>query len=57
MDVSQLSVGLLLNRLDCHGSEDFKIDTEQTYSHEWTALMQARKAYFDQANDVLLKDL
>lgn len=57
MDVGQLSVGLLLNRLDCHGSEDFKIDTEQTYSHEWTVLMKARKAYFEQANDVLLKDL
>ena len=57
MDVSKLSVGLLLNRMDCHGSEDFKMDTTQTYSHEWSALMQARKAYFEQANNVMLKDL
>ena len=57
MDVSKLSVGLLLNRLDCHGSEDFKMDTTQTYSHEWSALMQARKAYFEQADNVMLKDL
>ena len=57
IDASKLSVGLLLHRLDCHGSEDFKIDTEQTYSHEWSVLMKARKAYFEQIDDVLLSDL
>lgn len=57
MDIHQLSVGLLLDRLDKHGSEDFKIDTNETFSHEWTTLLEARRAYYENAGNVLLKDL
>lgn len=57
MDIHQLSVGLLLDRLDKHGSEDFKIDTNETFSHEWSTLLEARRAYYENAGNVLLKDL
>lgn len=57
IDINQLSVGLLLNRIDSHGSEDFKMDTEHTYSHEWKALLDARQAYYEHTGNVLLKDL
>ena len=57
IDVHQLSVALLLDRLYTHGSEDFKIDREHEFSNEWKALMQAREAYHAQTKDILLKDL
>ena len=57
VDIHQLSVGLLLDRLDKHGSEDFKIDTNETFSHEWSTLLEARRAYYENAGNVLLKDL
>lgn len=49
IDIHQLNVGLLLERLDTEGSEDFKIDREKEYSHEWQVLVQARDSYYKHA--------
>ena len=57
MDISRLSVAVLLDRLYTHGSEDFKIDREHEFSNEWKALQKAREAYHTQTGQILLKDL
>lgn len=57
MDINQLNVALLLDRLDTHGSEDFKIDKEKAFNDEWDVLMKAKEEYYKSAGKVLLKDL
>jgi membrane protein len=56
-DISGISVGMLLQNIDEHGSEDFKIDYRQQFPEEWEALIKARGLMFDYGNNVLLKDL
>lgn len=57
MDINKLNVALLLDRLDTHGSEDFKIDKDKEFSDQWEVLMAAREEYYKSASHVLLKDL
>lgn len=57
IDINQLDVALLLNRLDTHGSEDFKIDIEKTYNEHWKALTNTREDYYRAGRQILLKDL
>lgn len=57
MDINRLNVALLLDRLDTHGSEDFKIDKEKAFNDEWDVLMKAKEEYYKSAEKVLLKDL
>ncbi len=57
IDIHQLSVALLLERLDTHGSEEFKIDKENLFRNEWEALLTARNACYQQTNQLLLKEL
>ena len=47
----------LLDKLDTHGSEDFKIDKDKEFHGQWETLMKAREEYFRSASRVLLKDL
>ena len=57
MDINKMNVALLLDRLDTHGSEDFKIDKDKEFSEQWEVLMNAREEYYKSASHVLLKDL
>ena len=57
MDINKLNVALLLDRLDTHGSEDFKIDKDKEFHGQWDTLMKAREEYYRSASQVLLKDL
>ena len=57
MDINKLNVALLLDKLDTHGSEDFKIDKDKEFHGQWETLMKAREEYFRSASRVLLKDL
>lgn len=57
MDINQMNVALLLDRLDTHGSEDFKIDKDYAFSEQWNVLARAREEYYRSASHVLLKDL
>lgn len=57
IDINQLNVGLLLDRLDSYGSENFKIDKEEEFSNEWKVLMESREEYYKKASKVLLKEL
>ena len=56
IDINQLTVGMLLSRLDTNGSEDFKIDST-CYPDSWKVLVKARKEFTEQNNKILLKDL
>ena len=57
MDINKMNVALLLDRLDTHGSEDFKIDKDKEFSEQWNVLTKAREEYYRSASHVLLKDL
>lgn len=57
IDINQLNVAILLERLDVCGSEDFKVDKEEEYNGQWKVLLDSRKEYYKSASKVLLKDL
>lgn len=57
MDINQLNVALLIERLDTQGSEDFKVDKENVYRNQWKVLTDSQDAYYRHAQNILLKDL
>ncbi len=57
MDITQMNVAILLDRLDSRGSEAFKVDKEKEFSDQWEVLMKAKEEYYKSAGKVLLKDL
>ena len=57
IDINSLSVGYLFDRMDCHGSENFKIDTSQLFSKEWKVLLQLRESIKQQGAHILLQEL
>lgn len=57
MDIHQITVGLLMTRIDQEGSEDFKVDRDYLFSKEWQILIESRQEQMDKANSVLLMDL
>ncbi len=46
VDINQLNVALLLDRLDTYGSESFKVDRDKEFQGQWAALMKAREEYY-----------
>jgi membrane protein len=57
VDIGQLTVGMLFERLFEHGSEDFKLDVKVLHQPKWTALLRVEKTISGQVDDVLIKDL
>ena len=57
MDINQMNVALLLDRLDSYGSEAFKVDKDDEFQGQWASLMQAREDYYKSSSQILLKDL
>jgi membrane protein len=57
MDPNQLTLAVLLERLDCHGSENFKVDRENEFLDEWETIIKIKDEYYRKAGAVLLKDL
>ncbi|MBP1615941.1 MAG: ribonuclease [Bacteroidetes bacterium] len=57
IDVNQLSVALLLDKIDTYGSEDFKVDKEEAFLNQWGTLLDSREQYYKDAGQKLLKDL
>ena len=57
MDIHQLTVSYLLDKMDRDGSEDFKIDTARLFSPEWKALLKTREDMMRAGEHILLKDL
>ncbi len=56
IDINKITIGYLFNKLDCSGSEDFKIDIVNRFNHEWRTLLKL-KSDMIQNNNMLLKDL
>ena len=46
MDINQLNVAILLDRLDTYGSENFKIDKDEEFNDEWKVLTESREEYY-----------
>lgn len=55
--VEKLTVGLVMERINNEGSEDFRIDREEKFSDEWRVLLDVQKVYYDKCNKILIKDL
>lgn len=57
MDINHEMMALLLDKLDTHGSEDFKIDKDNEFNSQWEVLVALREEYYKKAGTILLKDL
>ncbi|WP_071144996.1 YihY/virulence factor BrkB family protein [Bacteroides ihuae] len=57
IDVNQLNVALLLEKIDTFGSEDFKVDKDKAFFNQWGVLIDSREQYYKDAGQKLLKDL
>jgi len=57
LDINKLTVGFLIKKIDEYGSENFKIDKDNTFCNEWQTLLKAREIMLDSSNSLLLKDL
>lgn len=57
MDINQLNVALLLDRLDTYGSEAFKVDKDKEFNKQWRTLIESREEYYKNNSEILLKDL
>lgn len=57
MDVNQLTLAVLLERLDCYGSENFKVDRDEEFLDEWKTVVKIKEEYYRKADTILLKDL
>ena len=55
--IDRISVGLVLRRIDEHGSEDFPVDTAGAFRSQWEALLRTRRDLLAASDEVLLKDL
>lgn len=57
LDINRLSIGLLFEKIDERGSENFKIDTSVLLKKEWDALLKTRKDMMKENASILLKDI
>ncbi len=56
-DINKMTVGLLLERLEHLGSENFKIDREEKFNKIWNFVIGIKQKEIDATQDVLIKDL
>jgi len=57
IDINKLTMSLFFEKMFEHGSEDFRIDTDNLYKPHWVALNNIERAVEDKCGDVLIKDL
>ncbi len=57
LDIGQLSVGMVLERLEKHGTENFITDDCDTEVEAWHSLLDARKLMYKEMDKLLLKEL
>lgn len=57
IDINQISVGYLLQKMDEFGSENFKIDINNAFKKEWNVLLKTRADIYKPNNKLLLKDI
>ncbi len=57
IDISKITVGNLLSKIDQDGSENFKIDKEIILKNQWDTILQARADMIVNNKDLLVKDI
>jgi membrane protein len=57
VDINQITVEYLFNRIDQKGSENFRIDNKHTFKSEWEVILQSRMDMYLNNKDLLIKDL
>ncbi|KAA6338059.1 hypothetical protein EZS27_013897 [termite gut metagenome] len=57
MDINLLNAGILFEKLDTYGSENFKIDTQDRFYGQWKLLCDSKEQYYKEVSNILLKDL
>jgi membrane protein len=57
IDINQITIEYLFNKIDTCGSEDFKIDRSTEFKEEWEKTLQIRKDLFEREGKTLVKDL
>jgi membrane protein len=57
IDINQISVEYLLNKVDRYGSENFKVDNKEEFHSEWEVILQTRMDMYVNNRDLLVKDL
>jgi membrane protein len=57
IDISRLTVAFLLDKIDAHGSENFKIDTSIRFRNEWQTILKTRNDLIERNRDTLLAEL
>ncbi len=57
MDPNQLTVGLLLTKIDQRGSENFKVDETERFAPEWQYVLRSRDGFSNVTSQTLVKDL
>ncbi|MCL1938439.1 MAG: YihY/virulence factor BrkB family protein [Candidatus Azobacteroides sp.] len=57
IDIHQITVEYLFNKIDRYGSENFKIDSQYQLHSEWEIILQCRRDMFSTHKNLLIKDL
>lgn len=57
MDIHQITIQLLFDRIGKLGSENFKVDKQKEFDGMWEKLEQFRQNVASKSNDLLIKDL
>lgn len=57
IDSGLLTVGYVLDMIDRSGSEDFKIDRDDTFRAEWEAVVTSRAMLSGELRDIIIRDL
>ena len=56
-DIRNLTVGVMVDRLESHGNWKIDLDVSELFSDEWSKAMELRSTYLRGARNILLQDL
>ena len=57
IDIHQLTVAMLFDKMESYGSESFKIDEDEKFKADWQRLIDIKRKRAKIGADVLIKDL
>jgi len=57
IDINQMTIEYLFDKIDLYGSEDFKIDTSVEFKNEWEKILELRKELLEKEGKMLIKDI
>lgn len=57
MDIHQITVGLVMEKLFRNGAENFNVDIDEFYSGQWKAICEVEQSMRAKGDETLVKDL